>query len=429
MISAMNRFPTAPNHWSRRGLAAGSAPLAEAGPARHGRPRGRRPGRRPSFASRLAAPAAIAATTLVAGCGWFGGDRDEIPDLAPIEALATVETLWTTDAGSGIGRHSLVLAPAVRGGRVYVADARGRVTAWDAASGRSIWRTRTRTDITGGVGAGGGRVLAGTENGEVLALAADTGEIAWRTQLTSEVLSRPQVAGGHVVVRTLDGKLVGLEAQSGEERWTFEGIVPNLTVRGTGSPAVVSGVSIAGLDSGRLVATRGDSGEVLWEASVSDPRGRSELERLADIDTEPVAVDGVVYAASYEREVAAVDVDTGRTLWRVAIPTRTALAADLELVYVADSEGTVHGLDRLSGTSVWAETSLTGRAPAWPVVHGPFVAVTDVEGYVHWLRREDGRPAARTGTGRGALAGPPALEGDVLFVYWAGGRLTAFEVD
>ena len=370
----------------------------------------------------------LAASLVLTGCSMFGGDRDEIPPLAPIDPVATIENPWTTDAGSGIGRHWLVLAPAVANGRLYVADARGRVSAFDAANGRSVWRTDTDADITGGVGVGGGWVLTGTEDGEVIALAADTGEIAWRTRLTSEVLSRPQVADGHVVVRTLDGKLVGLEAGSGTQRWSYEGSVPSLTVRGTGSPVVVSGIPITGFDNGRLVAVRGDSGEVLWEASVSDPRGRSELERLADIDTEPVAVDGVVYAASYERAVAAFEVETGQPLWRSDLASRTALAADADLVFVADRDGSVHALDRLTGTSVWTESSLAGRGPAWPVVHGPFVAVTDVEGYVHWLRREDGHPAARSGSGGGGLAGPPVLHGDVLITYWARGRLTTFEV-
>ena len=413
----------APKRTFRRTVPAGPHPLAAPGEAAPGRARLDR--------ARLVRAAALGAASLalLGGCAMFGGDRDdEVPSLAQIEPLAAVEVPWSVDAGSGIGRDWLVLAPAVAGSRIYVADARGRVSAWEAASGRSVWRTDTDADITGGVGAGGGLVLAGTRDGEVIALHQATGEVAWRTQLTSEVLSRPRLAGERVVARTLDGKLYGLDAASGEVRWIHDGGVPALSVRGTASPVIESGVAITGFDNGRIAAVRSATGELVWEGLVASPRGRSELERLADVDTEAVVAGGVVYAASYERAVAAFDAETGRAIWRRNIPSRSGLAADADLVYVADTGGSVQALDRVSGAGVWTQASLAGRAPAWPVVHGAYVAVTDIEGYVHWLRREDGRPAARTRSGEGPLAGPPARHDDALVAYWGRGRLTAFRV-
>ena len=381
---------------------------------------------RPARAAALGAGAAV----LLSGCAMFGGDRDEeeVPSLAPLEPLAEVEVAWSADGGAGTRGEWLVLAPAVDAGRVYVADRRGRVFAYDAANGRTVWRSDADADVTGGAGAGGGLVLAGTEDGEVVALRAEDGAAAWRTQLTSEVLSPPRAAGDRVVVRTLDGRLFGLDAGSGEVRWSHDGGAPPLTVRGTSPPAVLAGAVIAGFDDGRVAAVRTATGEVLWEAAVSDPQGASEIERLADVDTEPVIEGGAVYAVSYERAVAAFDAETGRTLWRRPIASRSGLAADADLLYVADAEGSVQALDRLSGATVWREESLAGRKPAWPVVHGRFVAVTDVEGYVHWLRREDGRPAARSRPGGGPIAGPPARHGDALVAYWEEGRLTAVRV-
>ena len=418
----MTNASIAPNRTGPRASPASLHPLAA--------PRGGLPAFAAAAARVVRATAlGVGAPALLAGCAMLGGDRDEkIPSLAPIEPLGAVETPWSTDTGSGTGREWLVLTPAVDAGRVYVADARGRVTAWDAGSGRSVWRADTDAEITGGVGAGGGLVLAGTEDGEVIALHAETGAVAWRTQLTSEVLSRPRAAGDRVVARILDGKLVGLDAASGELLWSYDGGVPALSVRGTASPAVVAGVTIAGFDNGRIAAVRSATGEILWEATVSDPRGTSELERLADVDTEPVVAGGAVYAASYERAVAAFDAETGQTLWRRRIASQSGLAADADLLFVADTDGSVQALDRVSGATVWTEASLAGRGPTWPTVHGPFVAVTDSEGYVHWLRREDGRPAARTRSGAGRIAGPPAHHGDALIAYWGGGRLTAFRV-
>ena len=382
--------------------------------------------------SGVAGACVLGAAVLLSGCsllGVGGEDReDEIPPLPTLEPLAAVETSWTADAGAGIGDHWLVLTPTVEGGRLYVADARGRVFAFEAGTGRTAWRTDTRAEITGGVDSGSGLVVAGTAEGEVLALSAGSGEVAWKSTVSSEVLSRPRVAGDRVVVRTLDGKLFGLDAGTGEPQWSYDGGVPSLSVRGTGPPAIVSDVAFAGFDNGRLAAVRHTNGEVLWEAIVSSARGQSELDRLADIDTEPVVVQGTVHAASYERGVAALDGETGRVLWLRDIETRTGLAADSDLLYAASTDGTVQALDRISGATVWTEDSLTGRGPAWPTVHGAFVAVVDSEGYVHWLRREDGRPAARTPTGGGQLAGPPIVEAGRLVVYWGRGRLAAYEL-
>ena len=424
----MRNASTAPNRTGRRAAPAGLHPLAAPAPAAGWA--GRAGGARPALA-RVARAAALgaAASALLGGCALFGGDRDdETPELAPLTPTAAVETPWSTDAGAGTGRAWTVLAPAVAGGRVYVAGVDGRVSAYDAASGRSLWRTDTGADIAGGVGAGGALVLAGTEDGEVIALQAGSGAIAWRSQLTSAVLSRPRVAGNRVVARTLDGKLFGLAAASGEIVWAYDGGVLPLTVRGTGAPVVVAGVTIAGFDNGQLAALGSESGEVLWEAAVANPRGRSELERLADIDTEPVVVDGTVYAASHERAVAAFDAETGRTLWRRPIASKSGLAADASRLYVADTGGAVLALDLASGETVWTEGSLAGRGPVWPVVHGAFVAVTDSEGYIHWLRRQNGRPAARTRSGSGRIAGPPAHHGDTLIAYWGRGKLAAFRV-
>ena len=136
----------------------------------------------------------------------------------------------------------------------------------------------------------------------------------------------------------------------------------------------------------------------------------------------------VAYAVSHERAVAAFDIATGRALWRRDIESRTGLAADGDLLYVAGTDGTVQALDRLSGASVWTEGSLAGRDPAWPAVHGAFVAVGDSEGYVHWLRREDGRPAARTRSGGGRIAGPPVNHAGTLIAYRADGELSAYAV-
>ena len=403
----------------------GSPPLK-----RNGRVARCEAGRPGALATKAGRTCRLGAALLLAGCASLGGDREEtIPSLSPLEPLVSVRTLWSTSAGSGGGSDWLVLTPAIEGGRVYSADARGRISAYDAESGRSVWRTDTRADVTGAVGAGEGLVAAGTNEGEVIALTAESGEIAWRAEVSSEVLSSPRIVGERVIVRTLDGKLFGLDAGSGGRRWIHDGGAPSLSVRGTGPATVVAGMVVAGFDNGRLAAIRAGTGEVMWGARVSSARGRSELERLADIDTAPVIREGVVYAASHDQEIAAFEAATGREVWRRDIASHSGLAVDQDLLYVADADGSIQALDRLSGGTVWGEDSLVGREPVWPAVHGPFVVFADREGYLHWLRREDGKPATRIRFGGGRPAGRPILDGDTLIALGAAGRLTAFVLE
>ncbi len=379
-------------------------------------------------AARIPFAALAAALPLLGACSGSGGGRDEpTPPLPRFEPLAEVRTLWSRDAGSGYGELAPALAPAVEGGLVFAAGEDGQVQAFDAESGRPQWSADVDAAITGGVGAGDGLVLAGTDEGEVIALAAATGEPVWRARVSSEVLSSPRAAGGTVVVRTLDGKLAGLDTGTGASRWVYEADTPGLSLRGAAPPsAAAAGIVVAGFDNGRLAAVRAASGEVLWEASVSDARGRSELDRLVDIDTEPVIEGALAYASSHLREVAAFEIATGREAWRRELASSSGLAVDRDRLYLAAEDGTVQALDRLSGQTVWTNGGLAGRAPVRPVVHGPFVVFADLEGYLHWFRREDGRLAASgDGPGGEPPGGRPAVHGQALIVYGARGRLTA----
>lgn len=377
-------------------------------------------------------PLVLILVLALSGCSIFGGGKKKggsaLRPLPSFEPLVSIDTLWSTDAGAGIGRKWLVLAPATSTTTrlVHVAHEDGRVTTYDIASGDSAWRADVDTDISGGAGAGHGLVAVGTDEGEVIALAADTGEIAWRARVSSEVLSRPRPAQELVIVRALDGKLIGLDAETGAERWSHDGGAPGLSVRGTSPPALTDNIAVSGFDNGSLVAVRSGTGELLWEAVISSPLGRSELDRLADIDSAPVIMGDAVYAATYERELAAFDMASGRELWRRAIASRSGLAADADLVFVADTNGVVHALDRLSGETVWTQDHLLGRNPTHPTVHGAFVMFADGQGRLHWLRREDGQPAARARFGDDRLAGPPVRYRNTLIVYGARGRLTAY---
>ena len=381
----------------------------------------------------------LAAIMLVAissgGCGTVndllrGKDNSEPPAaLTNFKNSVTVQTVWSTRVGSGSDSEYFKLSPAVADARLYAADRKGRVSAYDAVSGRSLWSVETKAPISGGPGSGEGLVLVGTSDGEVLALAEGNGALLWRVRVSSEVLSAPRAAQGVVVVRTADGKLFGLSVQEGKRLWTHDSSVPALTLRSTSAPVIAGDKVLGGFASGRLVALAISDGKVLWETAIAEPHGRSELERLVDISAEPQVVGRAVYVTSYQGRVAALDLESGRLVWTRDMSSHAGLVVDDKAVYVTDSKGQVFSLDRRDGRALWKQDKLLARAVTAPAVYNDYVVVGDFEGYLHWMARDDGHFVARTRIDDDGILTPPMAVGDLLYVNGKGGVLAALRTD
>ena len=374
------------------------------------------------------------AVLALSGCGaltGFLGDDDDEPAPAKLEAFeptTQIKKLWSRRAASGEGGQHLKLRTVLAGGQIFAAGHDGDVAAHDPFTGALLWETDTDIPISGGPGAGFGLVVAGSSAGDVVALAGEDGAVAWRAQVTSEVLSAPAVGERIVAVRTVDGKLFGLDAATGERRWVYDRTVPILTLRGTGAPVIVGDVVLAGFDSGHLAALSLADGRLLWDFQVATPTGSTELERLADMDADPVVSDGVVYAVTFQGRVAALDLRTGQPLWQRDLSSHAGIGIGQRLLYVTDDQSHVWAFDRSTGSSLWRQDGLELRRVTRPVEFGDHVVVADFEGHVHWLRIDDGKFAARTRVGGSSVLAPPVTNLTALYVLGESGTLTALIV-
>ena len=380
----------------------------------------------------LARFGALAAVLALSGCSTIadllGGGAEEMPAPAKLETIGSaieIDTLWSRQAASGAGGRHLELGPTVAGGQVFAAGHKGDIAAYDPFTGERRWEVDTGVPISGGPGAGAGLVVAGSSAGDVIALFGADGTQAWRAKVSSEVLSAPAVGERIVVVRTVDGKLFGLDTGSGERSWVYDRTVPALTLRGTSAPVIAGDLVVAGFDSGHLAAVSLADGRLVWESQVAPPTGRTELERLADIDADPVVVDGVVYVAAYQGRIAAFDLTTGRGLWRREISSHTGIGAGQRLLYVTDERSRVWALERGSGSSLWRQDGLELRRATRPVKLGQHVVVADFEGHVHWLGADDGRFVARVRAGASAVLASPVATRTAVYVLGGNGKLTA----
>lgn len=372
----------------------------------------------------------VLSLVLLSGCAkvtdLFGSDNSTPPSPLPnIASPLEVKTRWSREVGGGARALYLKLVPAVSRERIFVAGYRGELTAMDRATGQEIWSVGTKLRISGGPGYGDGLVLVGTEEGEVAAFKETDGSPAWKAHVSSEVLAAPQVARGMVVARTVDGKVFGLRVADGATAWVYDRAVPALTLRGTSAPVLSADIAICGFDSGRIVAIGIDDGREIWEGRAGVPTGRSELQRLVDVDAEPVIAQGVVYVVTFQGRVAALDIGSGDTLWRREMSSYSGLAVDDHRLYITDTEGVVWALSRDTSASVWRQEALRARGLGPPAVYRGYILVGDFEGYVHWLSSETGDVVGRARVGDDAVRVRPVVVGDTVYVLGSGGALAA----
>ncbi|MGQ0620799.1 MAG: outer membrane protein assembly factor BamB [Panacagrimonas sp.] len=363
----------------------------------------------------------------VAACSGKATVRkpSELQDIAN-PAIKPV-TVWSAHAGDGAGGKVSGLRLNLQDDAIFVADIDGRVYALARDTGRTLWKVDTGSRVISGPGVSGDTVLVGTLDAEVIALKRADGSERWRKSVSSEVLGPPSGDGSMVVVRSIDGRIFGLNAGDGERVWSFDRGVPNLVLRGNSAPLVVGTQAIVGMDNGRVASLRLVDGQPQWEQAVTVPSGRTELERLTDIDADLLEVPECVLAASFGGEVACLAPDSGEALWRRSIRSYTGMAASAEKVFVTDDTGVVWGLDLRSGAAAWKQETLLYRKLSPPVYFGGYVVVGDFEGYLHWIDPADGKLVARMRAGSDPILLAPVATADRLFVMNAEGRIAAIQ--
>jgi outer membrane protein assembly factor BamB len=369
---------------------------------------------------------------VLTGCSLFGDDDNSEPPakLESFDKQVQLRRLWSRSTGDGTDEQLVKLVSTVVDERVYVADRNGSVWAYELEKGEKVWRSKTGVAISAGPGVGEGLVLVGSSEADLVALSADSGEERWRTSVSSEVLSVPQVYDDMVIVQTVDGNIAGLDAESGERIWIHDRSAPVLTLRGTSTPLVEEGLVMAGFASGKMTALEVESGRQIWEAAVAVSRGRSELQRIVDIDVDPVISDGVIYVTSYQGSLVAISLQDGRQIWNRDMSAYAGIAVDGQQVYISDADSEVWALDRRSGASLWKQDKLRRRSLTGPTVIDGHVAVGDFAGYVHLLSRTDGSIAGRVRVDKDGIQAPPAaLLGNRLLVLGAGGKLALYQLE
>lgn len=366
----------------------------------------------------------------LSGCGMFSSETpvDAPSPLVEFEAEQSLVELWSVDVGGDLGELYHQFRPSISDGRIFATSAEGDLVAADVDSGEVIWRQELDTDVIGGVGAGNGLVLFSTLEGEVIALSADDGSERWRFQAGSEVTAQPQMNAELVVIQQLDGKLIALDVDTGEKRWSYDSQIPRLSLRGTSAPIVAADLTLAAFANGKMVAVDNANGRQVWEQRISLAEGRSELERIVDIDAQPLVYNRLVYTASYQGRLAAISPGNGQIVWARDLSSYRGLAGGFGNIYAVTDNSSVQAFDARSNASVWQQDDLLHRGLTSPVALGNSILVGDSEGYLHALSQVDGHLTARYRVDSSGLQGDLLARDDVLYALSNDGRLVALKL-
>lgn len=362
---------------------------------------------------------------LLVGCSSSEIKELEPAELGNIDYSVELDEVWSFGLGDLREHDATRLQPAIDGDQLFVVDAAGDLYALDKTTGRENWKVELEKNITSGVTAMDDRLVLGTGKSELLLLSQSDGRIIWNVELTEEILSLPQIADGLVIVQTTGGKLYGLELEDGARRWVYEVTLPALTVRGTASPINQGEVSIAGFSTGKIAVIDNEKGGLIWEKPVSLPKGKTELERVVDVDSTPLLKHDVIYAASYQGELTAFRLYTAKKVWSKSLSTLNDLSWGETQIFVTDVNSKVHAIDPSSGATTWTQNELHHRKLNAPTVWKDYVLVADFEGYIHIISRSNGQLVGREKTVSNPVGSQILVSDEIIYLISDAGQLVA----
>lgn len=365
---------------------------------------------------------------LLAGCS--SNDTFEQPKPLPeIESSVWLDEVWDTSVGDGDDEQLLFLQPVLSYGELFAVSSDGELVSLNPQNGDYNWETDLERPILAGVGADADHLYVGSRKGELLALSREKkGEEVWSVKLPSEILAPPQSNGSVVVVQTIDGKALAYDADTGEKKWQYDGVIPVLSFRGTATPWVGSEVTLVAFSSGQLYALLTDTGQPIWQYSVGEPSGRTELERLVDVDGTPVVRDGVAYVTGYKGNVAAVDMRTGQEIWKRAASSFQSPTLDYGNLYISGSNGVISAYSLFNRKEIWSQDKLEWRQTTGLASLDGYLLTGDFEGYVHILSQLDGSLQGQLQVDDDGLRVPMIVDGDLIYIYGNSGELAAFKL-
>lgn len=369
----------------------------------------------------------------LSACSSFTDDKDK-EVVAPLvdlpEHAVKLDDNWSRRVGSqGDDVLTLVLKPALQPDTIFAANAKGVVVALDRNEGSVRWKHDLDVSLISAVGADQHLVVVSDQNGMVYALDAANGEPRWQVQASSEVLAAAATNGDVVVVQAVDSRVQAFDVATGKPRWSYTASQAVLTLRGNSAPIIRDDIVYVSFDNGKVVALDAKTGLLRWEQRFIVPDGRSELERVIDVQSDPVVSASDVVVGCYQGVVVSLERERGQPQWEEKASVIRNMATGDGSVFIVESGDTVRALRLGTGREAWKSELFAGRHLSSSATLGEYVAVADKDGYVHLLSQSDGSYAGRYKVGGDGVRGDNLFsDGNTLYVLTNSGKLFALVI-
>jgi outer membrane protein assembly factor BamB len=345
-------------------------------------------------------PAAIVLLGFLVSCGGNKDNSEPPAELTAIKINVPLQLNWALDTRAAKNRASYRLRPLLVGNHAYSIDTDGTVISVDLASGRKLWKFDTELEPITGLAGNDQILIATSQDGDIAAYreSDEELELLWKTRIESEIRATPLVDNEQVFVRSVDGKLRSLAIADGNEQWVVARSVPALSLTGNSEPLVQGELVFAGFDDGKLIAYDRITGQTRWESTISAAGGRTEIDRLVDVDGSFVIRDGVIYVSSFQGRLAAIQAVSGDLLWSREFSSYQPIAIDDDALYLSADNSHLWAIDRRTGTAFWKQDVLHARKITAPAILGDNLVVADLDGYLHWFSKSEGTLLGRIRT-------------------------------
>ena len=363
--------------------------------------------------------------------GWmkFWEDDEEVEGPAALYSINEnrfLERQWSVSNGNEnlYGR----LIPAVYDGQVIYINSSGYISSVDFETGKLNWSRYTEDVVSTGVDVNFKIISYGTLDGKLVALSSQDGEEIWRSNTSSESLSPPANSGSHMIMHTIDGRITGYNSKTGERDWFHQTVLPSLTLRGTSRPFIEQGFIFTGFAGGKVAMIYPDSGAIRLELPITLNEGKSELERIVDIDGKPVIIEDLLISASYQGNITAINLRDGRPAWQEEISSVKDLVTNGNRVFAVDSRDIIKAFGTATGAIIWEQENLSLRNLTSPASISNLIAVGDYEGYIHLINAQTGNFEGREKVSRSPITEIVSKE-NFLLVADISGRVQKFSLN
>lgn len=378
--------------------------------------------------------AVIVLSSFIQACGQVDNyilGKENLPkpkQLTEIKPKVAMQNQWSAAlAKKSKNSAYLKLKPEVVDNKIYLASNNGTVQAVSRDTGSTIWSANVGKQIVSGPAVANGAVIVGTNAATIVMLDQSNGKKLWTAHLSEDTLSKASILKDRVIVKTIDGNLYAFATKDGSQLWMFEHGSPNLILKASSSPVVVGNLALVGFSDGKLDAVDIDDGRLVWQRSIAYATGSSDVEKLIDIDADPIVRNNVVYVGSYQGYIGGISLETGQFVWSKAGSVYKNMAMDHNGLYVVDAKDVLWAFDDASGRVKWKQEALKHHGLTDPVLMGNKLIVADKSGYLHAISLKNGELIGRTQLGAGINISP-VVAGNTAYTVGNNGVVSATKV-